>query len=107
MKVKLSKMIDLNKLQKDIYQNKVNKGFNLTDIPMEFCYIYGELGEAYSAWLLKKGDLGEELADVAIFLLGMCEMLDIDLEKEINHKIDKNARRVYKEIDGIMQKIEM
>ena len=23
------KMVDLNKLQKDIYQNKVNKGFNI------------------------------------------------------------------------------
>ena len=25
-------MIDLEKLQKEIYQNKVNKGFNTTDI---------------------------------------------------------------------------
>ena len=40
-------MVDLNELQKTIYQNKVKKGFNITNIPQEFCYIYGEVGEAY------------------------------------------------------------
>ena len=98
-------MIDLKQLQKEIYQNKVNKGFNLTDINMEFCLTYGELGEAYMAWLKKKEDLGEELADVAIYLMGISEILGIDLEKEIVHKIEKNAKRVYKEINGVMQKI--
>ena len=30
----------LKELQKKIYQNKVNKGFNTTDIPKEFCLLY-------------------------------------------------------------------
>ena len=30
------KIIDLNKLQKQIYKNKVDKGFNITDINKEF-----------------------------------------------------------------------
>lgn len=41
-------MTDLKKLQKEIYQNKVNKGFNITDINKEFCLTYGghmKLGE--------------------------------------------------------------
>ena len=59
-------MIDLNKLQKEVYQNKVNKGFNVTDINVEFCLTYGELAEAYDAWIKKKDDIGEELADVTI-----------------------------------------
>lgn len=88
-------MIDLKKLQKDVYQNKVNHGFNVTDINMEFCLTYGELGEAYMAWLKKKDDLGEEFADVIIFLMGLSEILDIDLETEIINKINKNAKRVY------------
>ena len=90
-------MVELKKLQNDVYQNKVKHGFNISSIEMEFCYAYGELGEAYMAYLKKKDDLGEELADVAIYLLGLSEMLDIDLEKEILHKIDKNSKRVYKE----------
>ena len=59
-------MVDLKQLQKKVYDNKINHGFNVTDINFEFCLAYGEMGEAYTAWLKKKEDLGEELADVAI-----------------------------------------
>ena len=42
--------MDLKKLQKEIYQNKVDKGFNTTDVNKEFCLLYGEVGEAYDAY---------------------------------------------------------
>ena len=42
-------MVDLKKLQKDIYKNKVDKGFNVTDVNKEFCLTYGEVAEAYEA----------------------------------------------------------
>ena len=99
-------MVDLKQLQKDVYQNKVNHGFNITDINMEFCLAYGEMGEAYMAWLKKKDDLGEELADVAIYLLGLSEILGLDLEKEILHKMDKKKKRIYKKVNGCMVKVE-
>lgn len=99
-------MMDFKKLQKDVYENKVNHGFNVTDINMEFCLAYGELGEAYMAWLQKKEDLGEELADVAIYLMGISEILEIDLGKEIEHKIEKNSKRVYKKVNGVLVKEE-
>ena len=82
-------MVDLKKLQKEIYQNKVDKGFNVTDVNKEFCLTYGEVAEAYEAWRKKKDDLGEELADVAIYLLGLSEILGIDLEDEIQKKFIK------------------
>ena len=94
-------MIDLKQLQKDIYKNKLNKGFNVTDINKEFCLTYGEMAEAYEAWRKKKDDLGEELADVAIYLLGLSEILNIDLEDEILKKVYKNSKREYKVIDGV------
>lgn len=99
-------MIDFKQLQKDVYQNKVNHGFNVTDLNMEFCLAYGELAEAYMAWLKSKEDLGEELADVVIYLMGISEILGIDLESEIVHKIDKNSKRVYKKINGVFIKKE-
>ena len=99
-------MIDLKQLQQEVYQNKVNHGFNTTDINMEFCHAYGELSEAYSAWLTRKDDLGEELADVTIYLLGIAEILNIDLEKELINKIKKNAKRKYKEVNGVFVKVE-
>ena len=100
------KMVDLNKLQKDIYQNKVNKGLNITDINKEFCLTYGEVAEAYEAWRKKKDDLGEELADVAIYLLGLSEILGIDLEEEIQKKVYKNSKREYKVINGVNTRIK-
>ena len=36
-------MIDLKQIQKDVYQNKLDKGFNVTDINKEFCLTYGEV----------------------------------------------------------------
>ena len=98
--------MDFKELQKEVYQNKINKGFNVTDLNMEFCCAYGELGEAYSAWLKKKDDLGEELADVVIFLMGISEILGLDLGEEIKHKIEKNKTRVYKNSDGVPYRIK-
>ena len=99
-------MVDFKQLQKDVYQNKKNHGFNVTDLNMEFCLAYGELGEAYMAWLKKKDDLGEELADVAIYLMGIAEILGLDLGEEIENKIKKNAKRIYKKVNGILVKEE-
>ena len=39
--------------------------------------------------------MGEELADSAIYLLGLAEMAGVDLQNEIAAKIEKNAARVY------------
>ena len=99
-------MVDLWKIQKEIYQNKVDKGFNITDVNKEFCLTYGEVSEAYEAWRKKKNDLGEELADVAIYLLGLSEILKIDLEDEILKKVYKNEKREYKIIDGVNTRVK-
>ena len=99
-------MVDLKKLQKEIYQNKVDKGFNVTDINEEFCLTYGEIAEAYDAWRKKKNDLSEELADVAIYLLGLSEILGIDLEKEKKKKVYKNSKREYKIINGVNTRVK-
>lgn len=87
--------MDLKKLQKEIYKNKVDKGFNTTDINKEFCLLYGEVGEAYDAYRKGKDDLGEELADIAIYLLGLSEILGKDLEEEIKNKVQINKNRKY------------
>ena len=65
----------------------------------------GNFGEAYDAYW-KKGNVGEELADVMIYLLGLSEILGIDLEKEVLDKVKINEKRVYKTIDGVLTRIE-
>ena len=99
-------MIDLKELQKKVYANKLRNNWNVTDIAMEFCLTYEELSEAYKAYYTNKEDLGEELADVVIYLLGLSEILGIDLEKEILSKVEKNSKRTYKKVDGEIIKIE-
>lgn len=93
--------MELKQMQKEVWQNKINKGFNTTNVEKEFCYLYGEVGEAFDAYRKKKEDLNEELADVAIFLMGLSEMLGFDLETEIINKMAKNEKRVYKNINGV------
>lgn len=97
--------MNMNEIQKQIWQNKVNKGFNTTDVNKEFCLLYGEVAECYDAYRKKKEDLNEELADIAIYLMGLSEMLGFDLETEILKKVDKNSKRVYKNIDGVNVRI--
>lgn len=99
-------MIDLKQLQKDIYKNKLNKGFNVTDINKEFCLTYGEMAEAYEAWRKKQTDVGEEIADVVIYLLGLSEILNVNLENEILKKVNKNKHRQYKIIDGVNTRVK-
>ena len=97
-------MIDLKSLQQRIWDNKVKKGFNTTEVNQEFLYAYEELSEAYGAYRKKLPDLGEEIADVAIYLLGISEMMGVDLEQEILKKVEKNEQREYKMINGVLTK---
>ena len=46
-------MMDLPKMQKRIYDNKITKGFDVTDIYKQFCYMHGELTEACDAYMHK------------------------------------------------------
>ena len=94
----------MKETQKAIYQNKLDKGFNVTDVNKEFCLLYGEVAEAYDAWRKKKENVGEELADIAIYLMGLSEILGIDLESEIEKKVVVNRDRVYQLVDGVLRK---
>jgi hypothetical protein len=80
------------------WENKVAKGFNTTNVPLEFCLLQGEMAEAFDAWRKGRDDVGEELADVAIYLLGLAEMVGIDLQDEVEAKLTKNAARVYRRL---------
>jgi NTP pyrophosphatase (non-canonical NTP hydrolase) len=88
--------MNIRSAQQRAWQNKIVKGFNTTDVPLEFCLLQGEIAEAFDAWRTGREDLGEELADVAIYLLSLAEMTGVDLQDEIEAKMAKNAARVYR-----------
>ncbi|MFA5840995.1 MAG: MazG-like family protein [Candidatus Paceibacterota bacterium] len=89
-------MIDLKELQKEVMRNKIEKGFNVSDTALEFCRAHEELSEAFSKYNRNQSGVAEEFADVMIFILGMCENMGFDLEKELLRKIEINKKRVYK-----------
>ena len=96
--------MDFSAVQKAVYQNKVDKGFNVTDVNVEFCLLYGEVAEAYEAWKKKHDTVGEELADIAIYLLCLSEILGVDLASEIEKKMKINREREYEVIDSVLHR---
>ena len=62
----------------------------------------GELWDAYKKHL---PSLGEEMADVRIYLMCVSRIQGIDLEKEILAKIQKNHLWEYRIINGVNTRI--
>ncbi len=93
--------MELEEIQKRAYDNKLKHNFNVTDLNLEFCLMYGEVAEAYEAWLKKHDNVGEELADIALYLVGIAEILGISLHDEIVKKLEINEKREYVIVNGI------
>lgn len=102
--------MDIIEMQKQIYQNKIDKGFDIRNckenIYKQFNFISGEVAEAFEAYHKGFDTVGEELADVVIYIMGLCEILGINLKDEIENKIKINKNRVYKNVNGAMIKEE-
>ena len=72
-------------------------------MPLEFCLLQGEVAEAFDAWRKGREDVGEELADIAIYLFSLAEMTGVDLQAEVEAKLAKNAARAYRQLaNGVL-----
>ncbi len=97
--------MNLKEVQQTIFQNKVDKHWNISSIETELCLMQGEIAEFYETYRKHLPGIGEELADVAIYLFGVAEILHIDLEKEIERKMSINRNRQYTQIGGVSTRI--
>ncbi len=98
-------MINLTKLQKEVYQNKVEKGFNVTDVAKEIVLIVEELGELARAYkksdkkpvpgISNKDEILDAVGDMMVYCLGLCEMLGADSEKLLAKIVENNRKRTY------------
>ncbi|MFD7617921.1 hypothetical protein [Streptomyces sp. NPDC059802] len=85
--------MDIGSLQRIAWDNKVLKGYNTTDVPLEFCMLQEKAAAAFTAWRKGKQLLGEELADVVLYVASIAEMTGLDLQHEVKSKVDKNSAR--------------
>jgi len=93
--------LTLRQIQKRIWENKVSKGFNTTDIGRDLLYLAEELGEAVKAFRKgNKDELAEEAVDLIIYALGLLEMLGRDGYQELIKKMEKNEKRDYEATKG-------
>lgn len=74
--------MDVRAVQHQAWENKLAKGFNVSDVALEFGLLTAEVSEAFTAWRKRLPDFGEELADILIYLAGLAEMTGIDLGAE-------------------------
>ncbi len=78
--------MDFRFAQRVASEDKQVKGVSVTDIPLNFCLLNGELSEAFAAW--RNGlEMADELADIAILLLALAETVGADLQKAVEAKL--------------------
>lgn len=97
----------LEDLQAYVAEAVKERGFSdkTADVPKRFMLLLEECGEFARAARKTAGmkfaadtrtaDLADEAADVLIVLLGLCNMLGIDLEQAVRAKEEKNKQRTW------------
>jgi NTP pyrophosphatase (non-canonical NTP hydrolase) len=98
--------VDIGEVQRQAWQNKLAKGFNTSDVALEFGLLTAEVGEAFTAWRRQEPDLGAELADVLIYVTCLAQMTGLDLSAEVERKLVRNAGREYRRDErGVLRRV--
>ena len=78
--------MEYSALQKRVYENKVRRGFNTTDIGKEINLLAEESGELCDAILQNnRADITDAIGDLMVYCLGLCEMFKFNSDETINH----------------------
>jgi hypothetical protein len=92
------RFVDIRTAQRLAWENKLAKGFDTADVPLEFCLLNGEVAEAFDAWRKGRPDVADELADIALYLFGLAEKIGVDLQDAVEAKMAKNKLRTYRRL---------
>ena len=98
-------MVDLQSLQREIYQNKVRRGFNVTDVGKEIVLMVEELGELARAYKNSnklpaaeidcRAEMVDAVGDLLVYCLGLCEMLDVNAAEVLAEIVERNQTRTH------------
>ncbi len=97
--------MNLKELQQAIYQNKINRNFNTTDIGKEIILLTEELGELARAYknsdkkpareINNREEIIDAVGDIMAYCLGLCAMMDVDSEAALTKIIAANKTRTH------------
>lgn len=91
--------MDIREVQRMVAECSQNHGWweGERSIPTLLCLIHSEVSEALEVYRgTHDGTLGEELADIVIRVMDMCEACGINLEDEVITKHQFNLTRSYR-----------
>lgn len=98
-------MIDLNGLAKRLavfrQKNKLPRG----NYEYTFLRAVCEIAEAYESHVKGEKKIGEEIADVMIFLLDVVDQKNLNIERDLMNKVKKIEKRKYKKQNGYVGKV--
>jgi NTP pyrophosphatase (non-canonical NTP hydrolase) len=98
-------MMDIRELQREIIRNKINRGFNITDVGKEIVLMIEELGELARAYknsdkrpapdISHKDEMVDAIGDLMVYCLGLCEMLEVDGAEVLREIVARNKTRTH------------
>ncbi len=89
--------MDILKTQKEIFENKVRRNFNTTDIGKEIVLMTEELGEFAKAYKHNdKNEMADAIGDLMVYCLGLCEIMQVNSEEIISKIVENNKTRSHK-----------
>jgi len=86
--------MDIRSAQKIAWATRLAKGIHTNDVSLGFGMLSGEVAKASDAWSKGRREMAEGLADIAIFLLGLAEMVGTDLQEVVATKLALSKPRV-------------
>ena len=102
----MSFMVTLGELQTEIMENKRRRNFNVDDVGTELICMIEEFGEFSSEYLSSnrrpRGELNnleklkDEIADMLIYAVSICDILGENALNVIAKKVEYNKTRTHK-----------
>ena len=96
-------MIDLGEVQREIYANKVQRNWNVTDVGKEIVLMVEELGELARAYknsnklpadqIDQREEIIDAVGDLMVYCLGLSEMMGVNAEEVLTAIVENNKKR--------------
>ena len=96
----------LDRMQSEIWQNKLKRGFNITDISDEIICLIEELGELARAYrdsnkklaggIDNRNEMADAVGDTMIYCFGLCQMLGFSSQDLLEQIIEGNRGRTHR-----------